>query len=112
MTNSIPQSIDACLEQLTSDEPKLRYEAVHRLALIQLGSRFYEVYDAVWKTTKDPHPRVRWAAGIAASMMSARHSPGGILNREDIPYEINSLADNTQKDDLGIPDFISDWKED
>jgi len=106
----VPQSIDSYLEQLIDEDPKLRYEAIHWLALKTLGDRFNECYDAVWARTEDNHPRVHWAAGIAASMMSARHSPYSMFNTAlDMPYEINSLSANVPKDNAGIPDFIPEW---
>lgn len=71
----IPQSIDTYLEQLTSEEPRLRYEAICFFARSVFVERFWEVYNAVWRLTEDEHETVKSCAGIAASMITARHMP-------------------------------------
>lgn len=97
---NIPQSIDGYLEQLTDEDPKLRYEAIHHFSLSVFLDRYNEVYEAVWVLTEDKHPYVRWSAGIAASMISARHMP--------LKY-----PDNAMFSIMGsyIPDFISEWRD-
>lgn len=99
MNESIPQSIDVWLEQLHDDDPRLRYEAVHHFALSVFLDRFKEVYAAVWALTEDSHPYVRHAAGIAGSMISARHMP--LKYPDNLGFSI--LGGN-------IPDFISEWR--
>lgn len=99
MTDSIPQSIDVSLEQLNDPAPRLRYEAIHHLALSVFLDRFEEVYKAVEKLRdNDSHEYVKWAAGIAASMIMARHMP---LKYPTLP-SIHSGY---------IPDFIKEWRD-
>lgn len=98
MNDSIPQSIDVFLKQLHDDDPHARYEAVCFFARAVFVDRFDEVYEAVWKLTKDPHEHVRWSAGIAASMMLARHFP--LMNKGYI-----SITNDY------IPDFLGEWQE-
>lgn len=92
----IPQSIDVYLEQLTNEDPRLRFEAIHHFALSVFLDRFNEVHEAVWKLTEDPHERVRWSAGIAASMITARHMP--------LKYSWYIGISNGY-----VPDFLGEW---
>lgn len=92
----VPQSIDSYLEQLKDPEPRLRYEAVCFFARSLFTDRYREVYDAVWVLTDDIYPQVRWGAGIAASMMSARHMP---IMYPDMPSILGGY----------IPDFLTEW---
>lgn len=93
----IPQSIDGYLEQLTDKEPRARYDAIRFFAYSEFVDRFWEVYNAVWKLTEDIHPDIRWAAGIAASMIAARHMP--IMNKGYISITANE----------DFPNFLGEW---
>lgn len=93
----IPQSIDSYLEQLTHEDPRMRYEAISFFARSVFVDRFWEVYNAVWACTEDANPRVHCAAGIAASMISARHFP--LMN----PGMTSSIIGD-------IPDYLGTWE--
>jgi len=80
--------------QLTSDIAKERYDAICHLARNAEGNNWRAVYDAVWERAEnDPDKRVSAAAGIAASMISARNTPGG------------SMFGGV------IPDFLMEWED-
>lgn len=99
MANEIvPQSIDGYLEQLNDEDPRLRYEAICYFARSVFIERYWEVYNAVWKHTEDAHPRVSSAAGIAASMITARHFH---LLHKSYPSITGGVT----------PDYLPEWGE-
>ena len=77
------------LEHLKSKDAKTRYEAVLFLARYPKTDDWETSCDRVFELTEDKHPRVRSAAGIAASMINARNS---VFN-------------------LPVPDFLQEWDE-
>ncbi len=73
------------LEDLKSPDPKIRHAAIRELSQF-FGEGEYEVWQAVMNLAEtDPDDQVVGAAGIAASMITARNSPHSIMYNSYVP---------------------------
>lgn len=77
------------VQELHSDEPQKRYNAVLFLARYPETDEYLEIHDAVWELTEDPNERIQNAAGIAGCMILARNTEP----RRSHP----------------VPDFLREW---